>query len=146
MAALRGSRLISHLPGLFTRIGCYLAFRSSLAGGVVAVVGVPDDRQAVADQPERHGAFHGQAGAVAGLADPGVLAGLAEADLDGLITTGKFCCTRWGRLRLDWSRRPMWVRPSAGQAVVVAGAQDGADLDCPPPDQPPPRRRPPLGP
>src|SRR6266511_1167331 len=59
--------------------------------------------------------------------------------IDGLITTGKFCCTRWGRVRLDSSRRPVWVRPAAGQAVVVAGAQDGADLDCPPPDQPPPR-------
>src|SRR6266508_306134 len=80
------------------------------------------------------------------LADAGQVAGVKECGFDGLITTGKFCCTRWGRLRLDWSRRPVWVRPSAGQAVVVAGAQDGADLDCPPPDQPPPRRRPPLGP
>jgi hypothetical protein len=47
----------------------------------VAVLGVPDDRQAVADQPEQDGALDRAADAVAGLANAGVLAGLAEAHL-----------------------------------------------------------------
>ncbi|MDT7683508.1 MAG: hypothetical protein QOG57_3818 [Pseudonocardiales bacterium] len=40
-------------------------------GGVVAGQVVPDDDQALGEQPERDGALDGQAGAVAGFADAG---------------------------------------------------------------------------
>ena len=33
-----------------------------------------------------------------------------DARLDGLITNDKFCFTRWGTLRLSWSRRPLRLR------------------------------------
>lgn len=39
-------------------------------GGGVAVAGVPDDEQAVAEQPERHGAFDGCGDAVAACSTP----------------------------------------------------------------------------
>src|SRR4029450_4780089 len=73
------------------------------------------------------------------------LAGL-ETLLDGLITNGKFCCTRRVRLRLTWWHRPLRLRRSGLEtAVVPVGAPHDPDLDCLPPDQPPPRRRPSLG-
>jgi hypothetical protein len=77
---------------------------------------------------------------------PGLaLAGL-EAGLDGLITNGKFCCTRRVRLRLTWWHRPLRLRGSGLETdAVLVGAPHDPDLDCLPPAQPPPRRRPPLG-
>jgi hypothetical protein len=72
--------------------------------------------------------------------------GALEALLDGLITNGKFCCTRRVRLHLTWWHRPLRLRRSGLEtAVVPVGAPHDPDLDCLPPDQPPPRRGPPLG-
>jgi hypothetical protein len=72
--------------------------------------------------------------------------GLLEAVLDGLITNGKFCCTRRVRLRLTWWHRPLRLRRSGLETdAVPVGAPHDPDLDCLPPDQPPPRRGPPLG-
>jgi hypothetical protein len=34
-----------------------------------------------------------------------------DRPLDGLIASDKFCWTRHGRLRLDWWRRPLRLRP-----------------------------------
>jgi hypothetical protein len=66
--------------------------------------------------------------------------------LDGLITNGKFCCTRRVRLRLTWWHRPLRLRRSGLETdAVPVGAPHDPDLDCLPPDQPPPRRGPPLG-
>lgn len=48
----------------------------------VSGAGVPQHGQAQADQPERHGRLHGNAGAVAGLADTQDLTGIGERDLD----------------------------------------------------------------
>jgi hypothetical protein len=50
--------------------------------GWVAVVGVPDDRQAVADQPERDQALYGALGAGAGVADAGEMSGVQECGFD----------------------------------------------------------------
>jgi hypothetical protein len=36
---------------------------------------------------------------------------VGDAALDGLIASDKFCWTRHGRLRLDWWRRPLRLRP-----------------------------------
>jgi len=49
--------------------------------GGLAVVGVPDDRQAQADQAEGHQALDGTLGAGAGLADAGQVAGVQEHGL-----------------------------------------------------------------
>ncbi len=57
-------------------------------GGGVAVLGVPDEGEAIADQPERDGALDRVANSVLGLADPGALAGLAEAHLDRPASPG----------------------------------------------------------
>jgi hypothetical protein len=71
---------------------------------------------------------------------------LAVVVLDGLITNGRFCCTRRVRLHLTWWHRPLRLRRSGLEtAVVPVGAPHDPDLDCLPPDQPPPRRGPPLG-
>ena len=43
-------------------------------------------------------------------AQPGQLLGVAEASLNGVITSDKFCWSRYGQLRLAWSRRPMRLR------------------------------------
>ena len=73
------------------------------------------------------------------------LAGL-EALFDGLITNGKFCCTRRLRLGLTWWHRPLRLRRSGLQTdAVLVGEPDEPDLDRLPPVQPPPRRRPSLG-
>ena len=73
------------------------------------------------------------------------LAGL-EALFDGLITNGKFCCTRRVRLGLTWWHRPLRLRRSGLQTdAVLVGEPDEPDLDRLPPVQPPPRRRPSLG-
>jgi hypothetical protein len=113
---------------------------------VVAAGGVPHHGEAEADQPERDGALHGTLGAVAGLADAGVLAGVAEADLDGLITNGKFCCTRRVRLSLTWWHRPLRLRRSALHTdAALVGASHDPDLDRLPPAQPASRWRAPLG-
>jgi hypothetical protein len=72
---------------------------------------------------------------------------LIQGGLDGLITNGKFCCTRQVRLRLTWWRRPLRLQRSALQTDTArAGESHDPDLDCPPPGQPPPRWRAPLGP
>src|SRR6266511_983544 len=66
--------------------------------------------------------------------------------LDGLITNGKFCCTRRVRLGLTWWHRPLRLRRSGLQTdAVLVGEPDEPDLDRLPPVQPPPRRRPSLG-
>jgi hypothetical protein len=51
------------------------------------------------------------------------LAGL-ERLLDGLITNGKFCCTRRVRLRLTWWHRPLRLQGSRLEtdAVLVGSA------------------------
>src|SRR6266545_35160 len=62
--------------------------------------------------------------------------------LDGLITNGKFCCTRRVRLRLTWWHRPLRLRRSGLEIdAVLVGACDDPDLDRLPPAQPPPRWR-----
>src|SRR5215208_436044 len=72
--------------------------------------------------------------------------GALEAALDGLITNGKFCCTRRVRLGLSWWHRPLRLRRSGLQTdAVLVGEPDEPDLDRLPPVQPPPRRRPSLG-
>ena len=53
--------------------------------------------------------------------------GLLEALLDGLITNGKFCCTRRGRLGLTWWHRPLRLRRSGLQTdAVLVGEPDDA--------------------
>ena len=65
---------------------------------------------------------------------------------DGLITNGKFCCTRRVRLSLTWWHRPLRLRRSALQAdAALPGASHDPDLDRLPPAQLPSRRRPPVG-
>src|SRR6266536_904292 len=72
---------------------------------------------------------------------------LVDGGLDGLITNGKFCCTRRVRLRLTWWRRPLRLQRSALQTDPArAGEPHDPDLDCPPTGQSPPRWRAPLGP
>ena len=72
--------------------------------------------------------------------------GLLEGLLDGLITNGRFCCTRRVRLGLSWWHRPLRLRRSGLQTdAVLVGEPDELDLDRLPPVQPPPRRRPSLG-
>ncbi len=72
--------------------------------------------------------------------------GLLEGLFDGLITNGKFCCTRRVRLGLSWWHRPLRLRRSGLQTdAVLVGEPDEPDLDRLPPVQPPPRRRPSLG-
>jgi hypothetical protein len=47
-------------------------------------------------------------------AGPGQAKGLLEEPegvLDGLITSDKFCWTRYGQLHLAWWRRPLRLRP-----------------------------------
>jgi len=62
-----------------------------------------------------------------------VLAGL-EAFLDGLITSGKFCCARRLRLSLTWWHRPLRLRRSALQAdFPPVGEPDEPDVDRQPP-------------
>jgi hypothetical protein len=39
-----------------------------------------------------------------------VLFGVAEVELNGMITNDKFCLTRWGQLHLSWWRRPLKMR------------------------------------
>jgi hypothetical protein len=59
--------------------------------------------------------------------------------LDGLITNGKFCCVRWLRLSLTWSRRPLRLRASVLQTdVALSGEPDDPDPDVDhlPPAQP----------
>jgi hypothetical protein len=69
-----------------------------------------------------------------------------EALLDGLITNGKFCCTRRLRLGLTWWHQPLRLRRSGLRTdAVLVGAPHDPDLDRLPPVQPPPRQRPPLG-
>jgi hypothetical protein len=71
---------------------------------------------------------------------------LAVVVLDGLITNGKFCCTRRVRLGLTWWHRPLRLRRSGLQTdAVLVGEPYEPDLDRLPPVQPPPRRRPSLG-
>jgi hypothetical protein len=38
------------------------------------------------------------------------LLGVAEVELNGLITNDKFCLTRRGQLKLTWWRRPLRLR------------------------------------
>jgi hypothetical protein len=72
--------------------------------------------------------------------------GLLKALLDGLITNGKFCCTRQVRMDLTWWHRPLRLRGLALQAdAALQGASHGPDLDRLPPAQPASRRRPPVG-
>ena len=52
-------------------------------GGGVAVQGVPEDQQGVAEQPEHDGAFDGFLGAVAGLADAEDVLDVEEQGVDG---------------------------------------------------------------
>ena len=35
---------------------------------------------------------------------------LVVVQLDGMISNDKFCCTRWGVLKLSWWRRPNRLR------------------------------------
>src|SRR5215211_6664000 len=73
--------------------------------------------------------------------------GALEALLDGLITNGKFCCTRRMRLSLTWWHRPLRLRRSGLQTdAALAGEPHDPDLDRLPPAQPASRRRAPLGP
>jgi hypothetical protein len=39
-----------------------------------------------------------------------ILLGVAEVELNGLITNDKFCLTRRGQLKLTWWRRPLRLR------------------------------------
>ncbi len=55
------------LAAMMTRRSLTVVF--GRVGGGVSGAGVPQHGQAQADQPERHGRLHGNAGAVAGLAD-----------------------------------------------------------------------------
>jgi hypothetical protein len=91
-------------------------------GGVVAAGGVPDDREAVADQAERDGALDCQAGAVAGLAHPGVLAGVAEADLH-------LPPARVAFHQLGGDRRKVGADQGHLEAVGRAGVADQDHLD-----------------
>jgi hypothetical protein len=36
------------------------------------------------------------------IAQAGKLFGIAKEKLNGMITTDKFCCTRWEQLHLSW--------------------------------------------
>jgi hypothetical protein len=91
-----------------------------VVGGLPAH-GVPDDGEAEADQPERDGALDRAAGAVAGLADAGELAGLFEADLDA--PSGGVACDQLGG---------GCVQVGGGQRQVVAVGRAGwADLTGP---------------
>lgn len=73
--------------------------------------------------------------------EPGLVLGLLEAFLDGLITNGKFCCVRRLRLSLTWWRRPLRLRASVLQTdVALSGEPDDPDPDVDrlPPAQPAP--------
>jgi DNA invertase Pin-like site-specific DNA recombinase len=62
---------------------------------------------------------------------------LAVVVLDGLITNGKFCCTRRVRLGLTWWHRPLRLRRSGLQTdAVLVGEPYAPDLDRLPPVQP----------
>ncbi len=68
------------------------------------------------------------------------------AEVDGLITNGKFCCVRRVRLSLTWWHRPLRLRGSALHTdVALVGEPDDPDLDRLPPVQPAPGRRAPVG-
>ena len=43
---------------------------------------------------------------------------LQEADLNGMITNDKFCCTRWCQLRLSWWRRPLRLREESSHDTL----------------------------
>src|SRR5919201_881136 len=56
---------------------------------------------------------------------------------DGLITNGKFCCTRRVRLDLTWWHRPLRLRRSALHTdAALVGEPHDPDLDRLPPAQP----------
>src|SRR5215207_5061056 len=66
------------------------------------------------------------------LVDSVILLLLALARRDGLVTTDKFCLSRFGRLKLSWWRFPLRLRarpqvncPSP-QEVSAAGGSDAA--------------------
>jgi hypothetical protein len=93
--------------------------------------GVPGDRGIEADL---------------GLVQPEAVLAELEALLDGLITNGKFCCVRRGRLALTWWHRPLRLRGSALQSdVALVGEPDDPDMDRIAPAQPASRRRAPVG-
>jgi hypothetical protein len=43
-----------------------------------------------------------------------VLLGVAEGELNGIITNDKFCLSRQGELQLTWWRRPLRLREKQG--------------------------------
>jgi hypothetical protein len=64
------------------------------------------------------------------------LAGLKTL-LDGLITNGRFCCTRRLRLSLTWWHRPFRLRRSALHTdAALVGEPHDPDLDRLPPASP----------
>ena len=74
MSSYDGSVLVVYQPG-----------PNPVAGHVVwrvAVQGVPEGDDAEADQPERHGPFHGATSPIAGLSDSDDLAGVGEGLFD----------------------------------------------------------------
>ena len=70
-------------------------------------------------------------GAVLPVPSPGLV--VAEAGLDGLITTDKFCLVRRGRLMLSWSRRPLRIRSDTLLANdrLQPGEDDGTEVVYP---------------
>ena len=44
-----------------------------------------------------------------------------DAELNGMITNDKFCCTRWGKLKLSWWRRPVRLRQELDHGDMSEG-------------------------
>jgi hypothetical protein len=102
--------------------------------------------EAVRDRDQRDVVVPARPAAAFEMVQPKGTLELAVVLLDGLITNGKFCCTRRVRLGLSWWHRPLRLRRSGLQTdAVLVGEPDEPDLDRLPPVQPPPRRRPSLG-
>lgn len=56
----------------------------------------------------------GSGGAGLAILKSGELFGVAEEELNGLITNDKFCLTRCSNLTLKWWRRPLRLRQPKG--------------------------------
>ena len=81
---------------------------AQVGGGLAGLV-VPQDQDGQVRQSQGCGALDGRGQPALGVAGAQEVLAVLDRLFDGLITTGKFCCTRWGRLQLNWSRRPVWV-------------------------------------
>ena len=90
-----------------------------VAGGL-PVAGVPDDRQAQTDQPERHQAGDGAFGAGAGLADAGQMSGVQECGFRCPAVAVAFDDLGWGGGQVGGDQ---------GQLVAVGGADRPAEHD-----------------